>query len=336
MAMADPLAIDRSLAFGAFRLFPSRQLLLKAVRPIRIGTRALAILELLVGREGDLVSKEELIAQVWPSASAPMVIGRGDTDGELLARDPELRRNMLGAQNPAPKLGRRAHGFNGRSTDAAGGIWGRIAEQLGKAQQFARYISPLLNAPGPEAWKQLLGSDPLVCSSTSCRSTWKTPSVPVGNADLGVVTTTALANLFVAVAEMDNVCLVLSDLAGTNFSIGQSNLEPAFNRAVHGITSERSASRPQSLRSTRTETSSITSSANASSSMWHQSPRFSGAAAYREALREANRMNLTTTSPEAYTRVVDAYPYDPKMREAGQDYALDVLKACLAGRLKWN
>ena len=32
------------------------------------------------------------------------------------------------------------------------------------------------------------------------------------------------------------------------------------------------------------------------------------AAAYREALREANRMNLTTTSPEAlYTRVVDAY-----------------------------
>lgn len=60
------------------------------------------------------------------------------------------------------------------------------------------------------------------------------------------------------------------------------------------------------------------------------------AAAYREALREANRMNLTTTSPEAYTRVVDAYPYDPKMREAGQDYVLDVLKACLAGRSKWD
>ena len=29
-------------------------------------------------------------------------------------------------------------------------------------------------------------------------------AVPVGNADLGVVTTTALANLFIAVAEMDN------------------------------------------------------------------------------------------------------------------------------------
>jgi hypothetical protein len=37
---------------------------------------------------------------------------------------------------------------------------------------------------------------------------------------------------------MDNVCLVLSDLAGTNFSIGQANLEAAFNRAVQGITAE--------------------------------------------------------------------------------------------------
>ena len=35
-------------------------------------------------------------------------------------------------------------------------------EQLGKADQFARYVSPLLSAPGPEAWKQLLGGDPLV------------------------------------------------------------------------------------------------------------------------------------------------------------------------------
>ena len=59
-------------------------------------------------------------------------------------------------------------------------------------------------------------------------------AVPVGNADLSVVTTAALANLFVAVAEMDNVCLVLSDLAGTNFSVGQSSLQAALNRAIQG------------------------------------------------------------------------------------------------------
>jgi hypothetical protein len=158
----------------------------------------------------------------------------------LLARDAELRRSVLGAGNPAPNLARsRVVGFNGRSTDAVGGIWGSIAEQLGKTEQFARYVSPLLNAPGPEAWKQLLSGDPLVIFLDELPFYLEyAVAVPVGNADLGIVTTSALANLFVAVAEMDNVCLVLSDLAGTNFSIGQSNLEAAFNRAVQGITSE--------------------------------------------------------------------------------------------------
>ena len=66
----------------------------------------------------------------------------------LLARDPALRNKVLtGDQNPAPALGPcRVVGFNQNSTDAAGGIWGSIAEQLGKADQFARYVSPLLSA----------------------------------------------------------------------------------------------------------------------------------------------------------------------------------------------
>src|SRR5205809_7016320 len=81
----------------------------------------------------------------------------------LLARDPDLRRSILGENDPAPKLGRcRVAGFNGRSTDAAGGIWRSIADQLGKSEQFAPYVSPLLKAPGPEAWKLLLRGEPLV------------------------------------------------------------------------------------------------------------------------------------------------------------------------------
>ena len=158
----------------------------------------------------------------------------------MLARNPELRKLVLGGKNPAPSLGAcRVVGFNGRNTDAAGGIWGSIAEQLGRADKFTRYVSPLLNAPGPEAWKQLLGDHPLVLFLDELPPYLEyAVAVPVGNSDLGVVTTAALANLFIAVAEMDNVCLALSDLAGTNFSIGQANLNAAFNRAVQGITSE--------------------------------------------------------------------------------------------------
>lgn len=237
----------------------------------------------------------------------------------LMARDPELRKSVLGEQDPAPRLGRcRVVGFNGRSTDAAGGIWGSIAEQLGKGEQFARYVSPLLNAPGPEAWKQMLGGDPLVLFLDELPPYLEyAVAVPVGNADLGVVTTTALANLFVAVAEMDNVCLVLSDLAGTNFSIGQSNLEAAFNRAVQGITSEskRIAVPITPVNPNGDELYHILRKRL----FEHVAPPVEiqkVAAAYREALREANRMNLTTTSPEAlYTRVVDAYPFHPDLRE---------------------
>ena len=238
----------------------------------------------------------------------------------LLARDPALRNKVLtGDQNPAPTLGPcRVVGFNGRSTDAVGGIWGSIAEQLGKADQFARYVSPLLSAPGPEAWKQLLGGEPLVLFLDELPPYLEyAVAVPVGNADLGVVTTAALANLFVAVADMPNVCLVLSDLAGSNFSVGQSRLEDAFNRAVQGITSE-----------SRRIAVPITPVNPNGDELYHilrkrlfvqvaPEPEVKKVAeAYREALREAVQMGLTTTSPETlFTRVLDAYPFHPDLRE---------------------
>jgi Protein of unknown function (DUF499)/Chitobiase/beta-hexosaminidase C-terminal domain len=237
----------------------------------------------------------------------------------LLARDPELRKKILGENNPAPKLGRcRVVGFNGRSTDAVGGIWGSIAEQLGKAEQFARYISPLMSAPGPEAWKQLLGGDPLALFLDELPPYLANAvAVPVGNADLGVVTTTALANLFIAVAEMDNVCVVLSDLAGTNYSGGQAALESAFDRAVQGITSEsrRIASPICPVNPNGDELYHILRKRlferTASEGEVEQV-----AGAYREALEQAAKMNLTTTSPESlYTRVLDAYPFHPDLRE---------------------
>jgi hypothetical protein len=255
-----------------------------------------------------------LLSQAMGGGKTHSMIGLG-----LLARDAELRRRVLGDKDPAPKLGRcRVVGFNGRSTDAPGGIWGSIAEQLNRAEQFARYVSPLLSAPGPEAWKQLLGGDPLVLFLDELPPYLEyAVAVPVGNADLGVVTTTALANLFVAVAEMDNVCLVLSDLAGTNFSIGQANLQAAFGRAVQGISAE-----------SKRIAVPITPVNPNGDELYHilrkrlfsavaPQPEISRVAgAYRDALRDAARMNLTTTTPESlFSRVLDAYPFHPDLRE---------------------
>lgn len=237
----------------------------------------------------------------------------------LLARDPALRQSVLGQDNPAPNLAAcRVIGFNGRNTDAPTGFAGSIAAQLGKADQFARYATPIFSAPGPEAWKTLLGTEPVIIFLDELPPYLEYAlAVPVGHSDLAAVTTTALANLFVAVTEIDNVCLVLSDLAGTNYATGQDRLQAALDRAIQNITGE-----------ARRIAVPITPVNPNGDELYHilRKRLFSAiaapaeinrvATAYRDALREAVRMNLTTSSPEAlHTRVIDAYPFHPDLRE---------------------
>lgn len=56
----------RAILFGPFCLLPEQRLLLQADKPVSLGSRALDILIALVERRGDLVSKGELMARVWP------------------------------------------------------------------------------------------------------------------------------------------------------------------------------------------------------------------------------------------------------------------------------
>jgi predicted ATPase/DNA-binding winged helix-turn-helix (wHTH) protein len=57
---------ERAVSFGPFRLLPAQQLLLEGEAPVRLGSRALEILIALVEKAGELVSKAELTAHVWP------------------------------------------------------------------------------------------------------------------------------------------------------------------------------------------------------------------------------------------------------------------------------
>ncbi|MBI3346857.1 MAG: helix-turn-helix transcriptional regulator [Burkholderiales bacterium] len=61
----DP-AFERALSFGPFTLDPARKLLLDGGRTVRLGGRALDLLIALVTRAGDVVSHDDLFAQVWP------------------------------------------------------------------------------------------------------------------------------------------------------------------------------------------------------------------------------------------------------------------------------
>ncbi|EPA93966.1 winged helix-turn-helix domain-containing protein [Pseudomonas sp. G5(2012)] len=57
---------DTVLHFGPYAFHLQQRLVLEGDQPLRLGGRALDILQVLVERAGSVVSKDELIARVWP------------------------------------------------------------------------------------------------------------------------------------------------------------------------------------------------------------------------------------------------------------------------------
>ncbi len=88
-------------------------------------------------------------------------------------------------------------------------------------------------------------------------------AVPVSNGNLATVTTAALANLFVVVTEMPSVCLVLSDLGGTNYAASQDSINQAVSNAIQQVTGESMRIVVPITRSIQMPTSAIPSFANA-------------------------------------------------------------------------
>jgi DNA-binding winged helix-turn-helix (wHTH) protein len=62
----EPGRAPTEISFGPFRLRPTQFLLLDGDEQVPIGSRALEVLTVLLERPGELVSKRELMARVWP------------------------------------------------------------------------------------------------------------------------------------------------------------------------------------------------------------------------------------------------------------------------------
>jgi predicted ATPase/DNA-binding winged helix-turn-helix (wHTH) protein len=78
----------RSYRFGPYVFVPQRSLLLRSETPVRIGGRALDLLEALVERPGTVIGKRELIARAWPKLTVD--------EGNLKANMAALRRALDG------------------------------------------------------------------------------------------------------------------------------------------------------------------------------------------------------------------------------------------------
>ena len=90
-------ASEPVLAFQSFRFFPARRTLYEEDRPLRLGSRAIDILHVLLERAGETVTKDQLIARAWPNTVVE--------EGNLRVHVAALRK-MLGERHIENVVGR--------------------------------------------------------------------------------------------------------------------------------------------------------------------------------------------------------------------------------------
>lgn len=235
----------------------------------------------------------------------------------LLARHPGVRDEALkGMYQPDRKLGPvKVVAFSGRQSDAPFGIWGAIAEGLGKKDHFKDYYSPL-RAPGQQAWETLLaGETALILLDELPPYFDNAESIAIGNSNLARVTATALANLFVAMERPSsrNVCLVLTDLAATAYLNSGEFMRDALKNVEQEAGRLAMPLEPVKLNSD--ELYQILR-VRLFEQLPDEAQRLEVAQAYAAALTDAKKMGLTEEQPEAFAdRVMKSYPFHPLLRD---------------------
>ena len=233
----------------------------------------------------------------------------------LLAKHPEYRRRVMeGFYVPGEMGAVRVVAFSGRESDAPLGLWGAIADQLGKKEQFAAYYSPL-SAPGQTAWVNLLKGEPLVIMLDELPPYFEyAKSKAIGNSDLSVVTATALSNLLVAIGkdELHNVCLVITDLTAS-YAGGSQQIIQALNDL-----DKETGRTAMSLEPVRMNTDEFYQILR--KRIFEELPPKTEVAevtqAYAKSVRDARQMDVTNASPEQFAaRVVESYPFHPSIRD---------------------
>ncbi len=112
--MTDKAPNDPGVAFGPFRLFPTRHLLLEGETPVRLGSRARDLLVALLEQPGRAVSKEALCTRIWPNVFVE--------DGTLRAQVAALRKALRDGQNGRryiANIAGRGYAFVGEISTAA-------------------------------------------------------------------------------------------------------------------------------------------------------------------------------------------------------------------------
>lgn len=194
--------------FGPFRIHADRRLLLRQGQPVRLGSRAFDILLALAERAGEIVSKDELIARVWPDTFVEQA--------NLRVHIAALRK----ALGEDPAYGRVIETVPGRGyLLAAETRRGGAPESVPQAP-----ATPARSSALPNAISRVFGRDEVVRGITSLLPARRTVTV-VGPGGIGKTTVALAASrwlertypdgvIFFDVSSLRDPVLVPSALAG--------------------------------------------------------------------------------------------------------------------------
>lgn len=250
----------------------------------------------------------------------------------LLAKHPHLRNRVLGDDISYSGLDEiNVVCFTGRETDVPFGIWGSIAEQLGKKDLFKEYYSPL-SAPGQKAWMNLLKGKPtLILLDELPPYLEHARARPIGDSNLASVTGVALANLFNALNKRDglsNVLVVISDLKAAYESGGRllqstfKDLESEMSRIALPIIPVDSSSDEifdilkKRLFSKLPSESKDSMEKNGLKNISEDQDVIEISTGYKKSLEEAKQMGFTNASADKlFLGIRQSYPFHPSIRE---------------------
>lgn len=234
----------------------------------------------------------------------------------LLAENKELRERIFpGKYSGIGNI--KVVSFSGRE-NAELGIWGNIAEQLGKKEIFKDYYVPP-KAPGESAWINLLKDDKILILLDELPPYLENAtSIAVGNSNLSKVTMAALANLFSALgkAQLANVCLVFSDLQAT-YESGSELLRSSFRDFENEA--NRIAIEIAPVASNSDEVYSILvkrifEDTNTDTKYLFEKNEI--AQAYKNAVSTSKRLGFTAyTGETVYHGIIDSYPFHPSIKD---------------------
>ena len=236
----------------------------------------------------------------------------------LLGKDPRLVKRYFPEVQVADEQPVRIVCIDGRANHQSG-IWGTVAEQLGKASTFDHLYSPL-TAPDPADWRKLLdGEHVLILLDELPFYLDKSTAVSVGNSNLCKVTANALATLMVACSsgsETKRTAMVMADLNAEAYPDGSQTIQQVTTQvlATLGGETERIL---EDLQPIELETNDLYKIMR--KRLFNEDPEPSAvksvSEAYREALRKAADNHYCSGDPTRLASdIEDTYPFSPAIK----------------------